>query len=792
MDMNLDFINLRNKLISREFNQMNPVQKNAIFNIDGPLLILAGAGTGKTTVIINRIANMVMFGHAYNSDAVPNNITNLDMSTLIDCLNSNRKLPEALKDKLAIDKVNPSNILAITFTNKAAKELKERLYTRLSDQASEIWASTFHSTCARILRCFANKIGYSNHFAIYDTSDVKSLIKECLKHLDIQTQKFDYRYVINQISNAKNNFISPNKYSELAKGNSILEQTAKIYQLYQKKLKLSDAMDFDDLICNTIKLFEAEPSILEHYQNKFKYILVDEYQDTNYVQYLLIKMLAKHQNLCVVGDDDQSIYKFRGATIENIMNFEKTFPNAKVIKLEQNYRSTQNILDAANSVIKHNPSRKGKTLWTSQAVGDKITVHTAYNEIDEANYIVNTILDNIALGKKYSDFAILYRNNSQSNTLERTFVKSGIPYRILGGVRFYERKEVKDMLAYLSVISNPEDEVRLKRIINTPRRSIGDKTVSEINELALEKGIPTIDIIRNANKYPDTIRVPDKFIKFANIIDSLIEIKNDPNVSISQLYSTLIDKINYKEYLLQDQKEGAARLENINELASNIINYETENGENATLEGFLEEVSLMTDVDNYNQSADAVVMMTMHSSKGLEFPVVFLPGFEDGIFPSLQSIYEPEEIEEERRLAYVAITRAKQKLYILNADRRMIYGMTSRNKQSRFTLEIDPNLVEVSRSRGWKKPDSDFKMPKTSKEIRENSINSAKQFGGVHKYKLDKEVDYSVGDFVSHKVFGSGKVMKVTPMGNDHLLEIEFDKAGLKKIMSNYSKLEKI
>ncbi len=794
MDDKLEFITLRQTLISREFSKMNDQQRAAVFRVEGPILILAGAGSGKTTVVVNRIANMVLYGNSYTSQEMPDNITKNDIATMSACVNSRDKLPEVLRDKMSVGRVDPSNILAITFTNKAARELKERLYIRLAEKAGDLWVSTFHSTCARILRRFGNRIGYSNHFTIYDTTDVKALLKECLKQLDINDKAMDHKYVSSQISKAKNDMLSPEEYEKSVAGDYRLEKVAKIYKLYQEHLVKADAMDFDDLIINTILLFKKENDVLEYYRDKFKYIMVDEYQDTNDAQCVFLNLLSSgHKNLCVVGDDDQSIYKFRGANIQNIMNFEKMFPNAFVIKLEQNYRSTGNILNAANSVISHNSSRKGKKLWTQNSAGDKIFIYTSNNEMEEANYIVNAILDKVASGKKYSDMAVLYRINSLSNTIERTFAKSGIPYRVIGGHRFYERKEIKDLLAYLSVINNTDDEIRLRRIINTPRRSIGDRTVNEIVKVAEQENRTLYSVMKDIESFPGFARSAHKIRGFINIIEELREAANDESVSLGDLYQLILQKVSYREYLQEDIKEGPARLENVEELASNIIAYQEENQEEASLEGFLEEVSLITDVDNYDENSDAVVLMTIHSAKGLEFPVVFLPGFEEGIFPGIKAVFDQEEIEEERRLAYVAITRAKEDLYILNSDRRMLFGSTSRNKQSRFAEEIPSEFADRKRAKEWIKPDKDFKMPKTSGEMRKESLTAAMKFGQFHEYKLDKEaVQYSIDDIVDHKVFGRGRIKNVTKMGNDHLLEIVFDKVGLKKIMSNYSRLNKL
>ena len=689
-----EFLELRKKIIEKDFARMNDKQKQAIFTVNGPLLILAGAGSGKTTVLVNRIANIIKYGNAYNDVFIPEFVDEACINKL-KIYAQNEDNSTDLPFNLSVDSARPWQILAITFTNKAANELKERLVNMLGEIGNDVWASTFHSTCAKILRQHAEKLGYSNHFTVYDTDDVKRLIKECQQTLNIDDKILSHKSIISAISHAKDNMISHKEYSHQAGNDYRLTQIAKVYNMYQMRLIEADAMDFDDLLFNTVTLFRKCPDVLEYYQDKFHYVMVDEYQDTNKVQYEFIKLICqKRKNLCVVGDDDQSIYKFRGATIENILNFEKTYKDAKIIKLEQNYRSTQNILDAANAVIENNSERKGKKLWTQNNAGEKIHLHTAFNENDEANYIAETILNKVATGANYSDFAILYRMNAQSSNIERTFIKSGISYRIIGGHRFYERKEIRDVIAYLSVINNPNDEVRLRRIINRPKRSIGDKTISKITEIAAQTGQSLLEIIRHADEYSDLLRAALKLKKFANLIDGLIEASNNPDFSLHNLYQKVLEDIDYLENIKLEKDDVDARIENINELLSNIIKYEQENGDSASLEGFLEEVSLMTDIDNYDNNANAVTLMTMHSAKGLEFPVIFLPGFEEGIFPGTQSIYNPEELEEERRLAYVGITRAKKELYIINAETRMLFGSTSRNKPSRFSLEIPESLVE--------------------------------------------------------------------------------------------------
>lgn len=736
--------------MQEKLKKMNPRQLEAVLHTEGPLLILAGAGSGKTTVLINRIAYII------------------DQSL-----------------------AKPWQILAITFTNKAAGELKERLTAMLGDTGGDVWAATFHSTCARILRRDGDRIGYSSHFTVYDTDDSKRLVKDCQKALNIDDKMISHKSILSEISHAKDSMLSPADYQAAAGSDFRLAKIGAVYELYQKRLREADAMDFDDLLGNTVELFRQCPDVLEYYQNRFRYIMVDEYQDTNQVQYEFVRLLAeKSKNLCVVGDDDQSIYKFRGATIENIMSFEKSYPNAKVIRLEQNYRSTKNILNAANAVISNNEERKGKTLWTENPEGDKIQIHTSSNEQDEAGFVATTILEQVAKGRKYSDFAVLYRMNSQSNILEKVFVKSGIPYRIIGGHRFYERREIRDMIAYLSVINNPSDEIRLRRIVNQPKRSIGDKTIATASEIAGALGESLLEVLGRADEFDSLRRASVKLKAFYDMMQELIDANDDESVSLHELYELILEKTGYIEALRGEKEEAETRIENINELASNLLKFQEENGEEATLSAFLEEVSLMTDIDNYDETADTVVMMTMHSSKGLEFPVVFLPGFEEGIFPGLQAIYDPNEIQEERRLCYVAITRAKESLYLLNADSRMLFGSTSRNRPSRFSLEIPLDLINKTREQDWRKPDLGTKMPVAETELRRKSATAAMHFGQVTPPARSGNV-FKTGDMVQHKTFGKGLVISATPMGNDVLLEIAFEQ-GTKKLMANFARLAKV
>lgn len=597
------------------------MQQQAVFCTEGPLLILAGAGSGKTTVLVNRIAYI-------------------------------------LQSELC----KPWQILAITFTNKAAGELKERICNAVPEGGSDIWAATFHSTCARILRRYGDRIGFTSHFTVYGTDDQKKLVKDILKQLNYDEKMLPVKRVLNEISKAKDEMLTPQEMLKRAGYDNLKQSVAKVYEIYQSRLKTADAMDFDDMLCKTVELFQKCPDILEFYQNQFKYIMVDEYQDTNKVQYKFVSMLAaKYGNICVVGDDDQSIYKFRGATIENILSFENTFKGAKMIRLEQNYRSTQNILNAANGVISNNTMRKGKTLWTENAVGDKIEVHTSDSERDEAQFIAKTILDGVADGRKFSDFAILYRMNAQSNSIEQALSRSGIPHRVIGGRRFYDREEIRDMVAYLQVINNPHDDVRLGRIINVPKRGIGATTLEKASEIAAGLGESIYSVIKDADVYPQLSRAATKLKSFVALIDGLMEAEQSGDYSLAELYNLILEHTDYEKYLKTEKDNPDVRIENIEELSSNIIKFEEDYAEEASLSNFLEEISLQTDIDNYDAEADSSVMMTLHSAKGLEFPVVFIAGLEEGVFPSIATMMNPDELNEERRLAYVGITRAKEK-----------------------------------------------------------------------------------------------------------------------------------
>ena len=792
-----EILALRRAVLEKDFARMNDRQKQAVFTVNGPLLILAGAGSGKTTVLINRIANILRYGDAYNSTYLRDDLDENDIAACKAYIENGTPLTTESQEHLSVSACAPWRIMAITFTNKAAGELKDRLCAMLGETANDIWASTFHSTCARILRRDGERIGYSSHFTVYDTDDQRRLMKNILKELDISEKNITPKSILNEISRAKDSLISPAEYALTVGDDFRLKIISRAYTTYQKRLEDADAMDFDDLINKVVELFKKCPDVLEYYQNRFRYLMVDEYQDTNHAQYTFVRMLAeKSGNLCVVGDDDQSIYKFRGATIENILSFENTFQNATVIRLEQNYRSTQNILDAANAVIEHNTERKGKTLWTQNGTGAMIHLHTAENETDEAERITKIILDGVAAGRKFSDYAVLYRMNSQSLTFERNFAKSGVPHRIIGGTRFYERREIREMIAYLSVINNPSDEMRLRRIINTPKRSIGDRSVEVAAQIGQQTGETLFEVVSHAKDYPALSRAANKMTLFAAQMQGLIELNNDEEVTLGELYDELVERIDYLNFLKTDDPESAEdRAANVQELASNLRRFEEENPE-GTLSDFLEEVSLITDIDNYDNNADSVVLMTVHSAKGLEFPVVFLPGMEENIFPGMASVYVPSEVEEERRLAYVAITRAKEELYIFHAESRMIFGMTNRNRVSRFVEEIPETLIEHTRSRDY-----------SARPVSMPSFGGAKPFGEAPKTKSVAEAGgfmpkprvkpapagtYRVGDTVLHKAFGTGLIVSATPMANDTLLEVAFDKVGTKKLFANFARLTKV
>ncbi len=780
--MHSQICQLRDKIILNEFNRMNKMQLKAVLSVDGPLLILAGAGSGKTTVLVNRIANIIKYGSAFNSDVIE---TRFDESTY-DYLNEyymgNHSIYPNIKNVLAVDAPKPWEILAFTFTNKAANELKERLVLRIGEDANDIWAGTFHSICLRILRKNADLIGYSSHFTIYDTDDSKRVMKECQRLLNIDDKFLPHKSILSEISRAKDMLVPPNEFLSLGSGNYREKQIGECYVKYQQLLKNADAMDFDDIIFNTVKLLENNDDVREYYQNKFRYVLVDEYQDTNHAQFMLTKLLSEgYNNICVVGDDDQSIYKFRGATIENILSFEKNFKNAQVIRLEENYRSTQNILDGANAVISNNEQRKGKNLWTSNGKGDKIILNTLEDEYGEAKFIADEIMKTMGSTGKFSDFAILYRMNSMSNSIERSLVRSGIPYRIIGGHKFYDRMEIKDALAYLSVIANHGDNLRLERIINVPKRGIGATTINAAKEISATLGISLFDVFKSADEYEKLKRSAPKLQEFTSMIESFTSLLS--RESLSSVFISLLDETGYKAMTMADKEKGEERLQNLDELNNNLVRFKEENPE-GELSDFLEEVALLTDIDNYNADADTVVLMTLHSSKGLEFPVVFIPGMEEGVFPGMQSLYDSSEIEEERRLAYVGITRAKKKLYLLNTRSRMIFGSTKYNRHSRFLEELPSSCCET-----LVKP----RQPIQNRNVQTQNNKPISQGFGTNFNSTKKQSDNSfiVGEQVVHRVFGKGMVVSLRPMGNDVLMEIAFEKVGTKKIMANMGAVKK-
>ena len=803
-------LQLRRQVLEKDFARMNERQREAVFTTEGPVLVLAGAGSGKTTVLVNRIANLIRYGAAYHSEDLSQSLTQEDLAACEAYVAGQAPLSEEIRDRLAVSPCAPWRVMAITFTNKAAGELKERISTLLGGAGNDVWASTFHAGCARILRRDGDRLGFSSHFTIYDTDDSRRLMKAVMSDLGISEKALGHKAILGEISRAKNELILPDEYEGEAGGDFRLRLVARAYTAYQRRLEDSDAMDFDDLLVNAVRLFRKCPDVLEYYQERFRYVMVDEYQDTNHAQYEFVNLLArKSRNLCVVGDDDQSIYKFRGATIENIMNFEEDFPGAKVVRLEQNYRSTQNILDAANAVIAHNAERKGKTLWTAAGAGKKLTLHTAENEIDEADKVADAILREVGEGRKFSDFAVLYRMNAQSGSFERQFAKQGIPYRIIGGTRFFDRREVRDMIAYLSVVNNPDDQVRLRRILNVPKRGIGDKTADMAAEIAQQVGESLFDVLRRAEDYPALSRGAKKLKEFAETIQGFIEKNQAGATPPSQLYGQLVEALDYEGYLRADDPLSAEeRIENVRELSSMLQRYEQEAGEDGELSGFLEEVALFTDIDNYEAGADAVVLMTIHSAKGLEFPVVFLPGWEEGVFPGNAVLYDPTQVEEERRLAYVAITRAKEELTLTHAESRMMFGSTGRNRVSRFVDEIPDQLLERTRTRafgartlplpGTPRSGERPGAPLVSAAEKRQSVRAeqAEEFAAQvykpHPVRPAPAGTYRAGDTVRHRTFGQGVILTATPMANDTLLEIAFDSVGTKKLFANFAKLEKL
>ena len=878
-----EFCKLRDTYIEKQFGRLNEMQRAAVFTTSGPLLILAGAGSGKTTVLVNRIANLIRFGSAHGSSWTPREVTEDDVKALRTALMTGTDAPGWLDGMLRKDAVRSWNVMAITFTNKAAGELKERLRNMLGgEEGDEVFASTFHSACVRILRRWAEEIGYPRSFTIYDTDDSQRVMKTVYKELSVDDKFFPVKSAINQMSRWKDQLVSPAEALQTPAKDTKGALAARVYAAYEKKLKEAGAFDFDDLIYQTVQLLAEHKEVRDFYQNKYRYLLVDEYQDTSVAQFRLVSLLTgPEKNICVVGDDDQSIYRFRGATIENILNFERVYPGTKTIRLEQNYRSTSNILNAANCVIQHNTERKGKTLWTQNGEGDKVQVYTAENEQDEASHIADIIGQHLREGGHLADHAVLYRMNAQSAPLESYFTRAGIPHKIVGGQRFNDRKEVKDIHSYMSIVANPRDDVRLRRIINEPARKIGATTIDVIADLAGQEGVSMLEIIRHADQYAKLSRAIAPLYKFYQIYERLQD--SLENKTLDEFASDVIEITGYKAMLEADAAKGhedaADRLQNLGQLVNNVKNYCDQQGGEASLEGYLEDIALISDIDNYNESADQVVLMTIHSAKGLEFPYVFLIGMEEGVFPSEMSKYSEADLEEERRLAYVGITRAKKELYISNSVTRMLYGRTQRNEPSRFLREIEPEYLEETRSpvleqrsrlggwgsnysdtvpggasgysgaSGWGRGSSSYGSYGGSTGYgnhsgylnREYNAGESRGFGSGYtgrgssssgygssygsrsgsmggfgsgysrpatpetpakqinftgtpaaKTNANTTKHYEPGDVVEHKVFGRGTVVAVKPAAGDQIVEIRFEKVGIKKTMANFAPLTKI
>ena len=810
-DFNQRYIAARRAVIARDLRRLNPMQRKAAMTTEGPLLLLAGAGSGKTTVLIQRVYNLLTYGRGSDCERVPEWAGEEELAFL-ESFPETPSPEEADRARrlCAVDVPRPWEIIAITFTNKAAGELKERLAARLGPMANDVWASTFHSACVRILRRDIDRIGFDKDFTIYDSDDSKRVIRDILKELNLDEKTFQPKSVLGIISHAKDQYQSPQAFAKAHSGEADwkLSRVARVYEAYAKKLRSANALDFDDIIYHTVTLLQQEPEVLAYYQNKFRYVLVDEYQDTNHLQYLLTSLLAGGcRNLCVVGDDDQSIYRFRGANIENILSFEDQYRDARVIRLEQNYRSTQNILDAANAVISHNTGRKGKTLWTDNGGGEVVTVKTTFNEGDEANYVVGDILMGVNRGRSFRDTAVLYRMNAQSNALVYAMKRNGIPYKIVGGMKFFDRAEVKDMLAYLCVLNNPLDDLRLRRIINTPARGIGATTMDKVAVLAESQGASLYEIIRNADLFPELKSAASKLLKFADLIDGLR--RRGAELALPEFYDAVCQESGYVKALEEkNDMESRGRIENVQELKSNILGFLEQDPEDATLSGFLTEIALYTDLDSVEADDNCVTMMTVHSAKGLEFPTVYVVGMEEGIFPGSSAQYDPEELEEERRLCYVAMTRAKEKLPMTNCRQRMLYGRTSANRASRFLEEIpEENLRWESKPVprfGGMEGDDTFGGDRYEGE-RRPSRGGGYSSGGVHTYRDPAAakpaqrplastrrttaapaaglLQLRQGDMVEHTAFGRGMVLSVRPMGGDALAEVAFDNVGKKKLM---------
>ena len=811
-DLERRFIQARHDAIATEYSNLNPCQRQGVLATEGPLLLLAGAGSGKTTVLIHRVANLLRFGRGSDTDEIPVPITEDEVQFLEQYAAAPDATQRPLMEYLcAVEPARPWEVLAITFTNKAANELKERLGRMLGEEAAaDVWASTFHSACVRILRRDIDRLGFDRSFTIYDSDDSKRVIKDIIKELELEEKSFPPREVQTIISRAKNDMQTPEDFAEQGKAINDWRKIrmGKVYSLYNKKLRDANALDFDDLLWHTVRLLETAGDVREYYQRKFRYILIDEYQDTNALQYRLAALLTNQaKNICVVGDDDQSIYRFRGADITNILSFERQFRGARVIRLEQNYRSTQNILDAANAVIRHNQGRKGKTLWTENGRGELVTVKTTYNESDEANFVLGQIMMYYRRGGSWGDCAVLYRTNAQSNAMEYACKRNGVPYKIYGGLKFFDRAEVKDMLAYLCVINNPADDLRLRRIINVPARKIGAATVDKAQLIAARYGLTLYDVLCRAEEFPELKSSAAKLKPFTDMIEEMR--RRLPDCPLPEFYDYVCERSGYAPALREkDDVESRGRLENVQELKSSILTYlENAEGTEPSLSGFLDEIALYTDLDSRADGDNCVTMMTMHAAKGLEFPQVFVVGMEEGLFPGNRAMGDGAEMEEERRLCYVAMTRAREKLTLTNARQRTLYGRTTPCMPSRFLNEIpEENMEWLSkpqpRSESWEERDSDYgdrgygsyggygqrsaAPVVTRREPAEPKAGALRSAAGASKAApkaAAPRMQIQAGETVEHDAFGRGLVLSVRAMGGDALVEVAFDSVGTKKLM---------
>ena len=811
-DLERRFIQARHDAIATEYSNLNPCQRQGVLATEGPLLLLAGAGSGKTTVLIHRVANLLRFGRGSDTDEIPIPISEDEVQFLEQYAAAPDAAQRPLMEYLcAVEPARPWEVLAITFTNKAANELKERLGRMLGEEvAVDVWASTFHSACVRILRRDIDRLGFDRSFTIYDSDDSKRVIKDIIKELELEEKSFPPREVQSIISRAKNDMQTPEDFAEQGKAINDWRKIrmGKVYSLYNKKLRDANALDFDDLLWHTVRLLETAGDVREYYQRKFRYILIDEYQDTNALQYRLAALLTNQaKNICVVGDDDQSIYRFRGADITNILSFERQFKGARVIRLEQNYRSTQNILDAANAVIRHNQGRKGKTLWTENGRGELVTVKTTYNESDEANFVLGQIMMYYRRGGNWGDCAVLYRTNAQSNAMEYACKRNGVPYKIYGGLKFFDRAEVKDMLAYLCVINNPTDDLRLRRIINVPARKIGAATVDKAQLIAARYGLTLYDVLCRAEEFPELKSSAAKLKPFTDMIEEMR--RRLPDCPLPEFYDYVCERSGYAPALREkDDVESRGRLENVQELKSSILTYlENAEGTEPSLSGFLDEIALYTDLDSRADGDNCVTMMTMHAAKGLEFPQVFVVGMEEGLFPGNRAMGDGAEMEEERRLCYVAMTRAREKLTLTNARQRTLYGRTTLCMPSRFLNEIpEENMEWLSkpqpRSESWEERDSDYGdrgygsyggygqrttgSVVTRREPAEPKAGALRSAAGASKAApkaAAPRMQIQAGETVEHDAFGRGLVLSVRSMGGDALVEVAFDSVGTKKLM---------